>query len=250
MIQFLSFELTYLQVGIIALVGVLIGTAKTGVHGAGMVAVPLLASIFGGKLSSGLLLPILSLADVFGVIYYHRHASWPHLKKLFPWAALGVVLGTVTGAYIDDEAFRLIMAIIIFGSVAIMLWLEQGNKEHVPDYYWFAILMGVAGGFTTMVGNLAGSVMALYLLSMRLPKNSFIGTAAWFFLVINWFKVPFHIFVWETITLDSFLLDLMTLPFIAAGAGLGILITRQIPEKGYRYFIIVMTLVAAIFMVV
>ncbi len=250
MIQFLSFELTYLQVGIIALVGVLIGTAKTGVHGAGMVAVPLLASIFGGKLSSGLLLPILSMADVFGVIYYHRHASWPHLRKLFPWAALGVVLGTVTGAYIDDEAFRLIMAIIIFGSVAIMLWLEQGNKEHVPDYYWFAILMGVAGGFTTMVGNLAGSVMALYLLSMRLPKNSFIGTAAWFFLVINWFKVPFHIFVWETITLDSFLLGLMTLPFIAVGAGLGILITRLIPEKGYRYFIIVMTLVAAIFMVV
>lgn len=249
MIQFLSFEFTYLQVAIIALVGVLIGTAKTGVHGAGMIAVPLLASIFGGKLSSGLLLPILSMADVFGVIYYHRHASWPHLKKLFPWAAVGVVLGTATGAYIDDEAFRLIMAIIIFGSVAIMLWLEQGNKEHVPDYYWFAILMGVAGGFTTMVGNLAGSVMALYLLSMRLPKNSFIGTAAWFFMVINLFKVPFHVFIWETITLDSFLLDLMTLPFIALGAALGIFITKQIPEKIYRYFIIGMTLVAALFMV-
>ncbi|MEQ9301690.1 MAG: sulfite exporter TauE/SafE family protein [Cyclobacteriaceae bacterium] len=250
MIQFLSFELTYYQVGIITLVAVLIGTAKTGVHGSGMIAVPLLASIFGGKLSSGLLLPILSLADVFGVIYYHKHASWPHLKKLFPWAAVGVVLGTVTGAYIDDEAFRLIMAIIIFGSVAIMLWLEQGNKEHVPDYYWFAILMGMAGGFTTMVGNLAGSVMALYLLSMKLPKNSFIGTAAWFFMVINWFKIPFHVFVWETITLDSFLLNLTTLPFIAVGAGLGILITRQIPEKAYRYFIIVMTLIAAVFMVI
>jgi len=250
LIHFLSFELTYYQVGIIALVAVLIGTAKTGVHGSGMIAVPMLASIFGGKLSSGLLLPILSLADIFGVFYYHRHASWPHLRKLFPWAALGVILGTATGAYIDDEAFRLIMAIIIFGSVAIMLWLEQDNKEHVPDYYWFAILMGVAGGFTTMVGNLAGSVMALYLLSMRLPKNSFIGTAAWFFMVINWFKIPFHVFIWKTITLDSFLLDLVTLPFIALGAGLGILITRQIPEKVYRYFIILMTLVAAVFMVV
>jgi hypothetical protein len=45
--------------------------SKTGVHGAGMVAVPMLASIFGGQLSSGIMLPILCLADVMGVWYYH-----------------------------------------------------------------------------------------------------------------------------------------------------------------------------------
>jgi uncharacterized protein len=249
-ITLFSFDFTFAQLLIFSLVALFIGMSKTGVHGAGMVAVPMLAAVFGGQLSSGIMLPILCLADVMGVWYYHRHASWVHLKKLFPWAAVGTVLGTVVGVYIDDQAFKMIMAIIIVVSVVIMIWLERGHKEDVPDFYWFAALTGVAGGFTSMIGNLAGSVMAIYFLSMRLPKNSFIGTTAWFFMVINWFKIPFHIWSWHTITLDTFLLDLTTLPFIALGAFIGILIVRKLPEKAYRWFIIIMTLTAAIVMLI
>lgn len=242
--------LSPLDIFIICLVSLLVGMAKTGVHGAGMLAVPLLAAVFGGKMSSGLLLPVLIIADVFGVRYYHRHASWNHLKVLFPWTAGGVVLGTLVGGMINDEFFKMIMAIIIIVSVVIMVWLERTKKEDVPDYLWFAILIGIAAGFTSMVGNLAGSVMALYLLSMRLPKNEFIGTAAWFFMVLNWFKIPFHVFIWKTMSWDSLFLNLTTLPLIALGAYLGVVIVRRIPEKAYRWFIILMTMVAAVFMVV
>jgi uncharacterized membrane protein YfcA len=230
------------------LIALFIGMSKTGVHGAGMVAVPLLAALFGGQVSSGIMLPILCLADIIGVAYYHRHASVLHLKKLFPWAAVGTVLGTFVGAYIDDHAFKMIMGGVIFLSIVIMIWLEQGHKEEVPDFYWFAVLTGIAGGFTSMIGNLAGSVMAIYFLSMRLPKNSFIGTTAWFFIVINWFKIPFHVFWWHSISLNTFLLDLITLPFIALGAWLGIKIVKVLPERIYRWFIIGMTIIAAIMM--
>ncbi|MBA4053413.1 MAG: hypothetical protein C0490_01750, partial [Marivirga sp.] len=195
--------------------------SKTGVHGAGMLAVPLLANIFGGQVSSGVMIPMLVLADVLGVRYYHRHASWYHLKILFPWAAVGVLLGTIVGKYIDDKVFKIIMAVIILVSVVVMLWLERGHKEEVPRNKAFGITSGILGGFTSMVGNLAGTVMAVYFLSMRLPKNAFIGTTAWFFMVTNWFKVPFHVFSWQTISLNTFLLDLVTLPMIIAGAYLG-----------------------------
>lgn len=225
------------------------GMSKAGVHGAGMIAVPLLASLFGGRLSSGILLPMLVVADVMGVKYYHQHASWKHLKILFPWAAIGVIAGAIAGSYIDDEIFKMVMASIIVVSVVIMIWLHRGHKEDVPHYFWFAALMGVAGGFTSMVGNLAGAVMAVYLLAMRLPKNIYIGTTAWFFLVTNWFKVPFHIFIWKTISLDSVLLDLTAIPAIALGVYLGIIIVKKIPEHLYRWFIIVTTLLAAGFMV-
>lgn len=235
---------------IFVLVAVLVGMSKTGIHGAGMMAVPLLALVFGGQLSSGVLLPMLCIADVMGVWYYHRHASWHHLKKLFPWAALGTVLGTIVGGGIDDETFKLVMALIIFISVIIMVWLEKGRRREVPDYKWFAALTGVAGGFTSMIGNLATSVVAIYFLTMRLPKNAFIGTAAWFFLVINWFKIPFHIISWKTITWNTFLLDLVVLPFIALGAFLGIVIVKRIRDRAYRWFIIAMTIVAAIFMLI
>jgi uncharacterized membrane protein YfcA len=249
LIHFLSFQLSLLDITFIFFVALLTGMAKTGVHGAGMITVPMLAAVFGGKLSSGIMLPLLVMADVMGVWYYHRHASWSHLKILFPWAAAGVVLGTVLGQFIDDGAFRLTMAIIVVIGVVIMIWLERDRSKDIPTNKWFGATSGVLGGFTSMIGNLAGPVMSVYLLASRLPKNEFIGTAAWFFLVINWFKVPFHVFAWHTITWDILLLDLLTLPIIGLGAWLGILITKSLSEKSYRWFIILMTLVAAVYMV-
>jgi len=213
-------------------------------------AVPLMAMVFGGQLSSGIMLPMLCLADAMGVWYYRRHASWPHLKKLFPWAVIGIIIGTLVGKYIDDHMFRIIMACIILASVSTMIWLERGHKEDVPDFFWFAVLMGIAGGFTSMVGNLAGAVMAVYFLSMRLPKQIYIGTTAWFFMVINWFKVPFHVMAWHTIIWDTLYLAVLSLPVILLGAFLGIHLVRIIPEKYYRWFIISMTLLAAIMMLV
>lgn len=230
-------------------VALLIGMAKTGVHGAGMLSVPLLAIAFGGKSSSGVMLPLLLVADVLGVWYYHRHASFQQLKILFPWAALGVIAGSLAGNYIDDEVFRLVMAVTIFASLAVMIWMELGGKEKIPDNVYFGMLAGFLGGFTSMIGNLAGTVMAVYFLSMRMPKNNFIGTTAWFFLVMNWFKVPFHVWIWHTINVDSWMLALQLTPAIVLGAYLGIVMVKKMSDKFYRWFIVAMTFVAAIVMV-
>jgi uncharacterized membrane protein YfcA len=250
MLELFSYAISYQQFGLLLLAAFLIGMAKTGVHGVGMLSVPIMALIFGGKISSGLVLPILIMADLFAVRYYHRHANWGFLVKLLPSAMVGVIIATMVGNLIDDAVFKQTMAIIIFASLGIMVWMETANKEKIPDYLWFAILMGTLGGITTMIGNLAGSVMALYLLSMRLPKNEYIGTAAWFFLIINVFKVPFHVWSWETITLNSFYLNLLSLPFIALGAYAGIKIVKRIEDKHYRWLVIAMTGVAAVFMLV
>jgi hypothetical protein len=124
------------------------------------------------------------------------------------------------------------------------------KSEHlkIPDYWWFSAIMGFAGGFATMIGNAAGPIMAVYLLSMRLPKNSYIGTGAWFFFVINLFKIPFHIFVWGTITWSTISFDLLMVPALALGAITGFRVVKFIPEKVYRIFIIATTLISSIFL--
>jgi uncharacterized membrane protein YfcA len=250
MLELFTYSLSYEEFALLLFGAFLIGMAKTGVHGVGMLTVPIMALIFGGKISSGLVLPMLIMADLFAVRYYHRHANWRYLIKLLPSAMVGVLIATLIGNAIDDALFKQTMAVIIFVSLGIMIWMESANKENVPDFLWFAILMGTLGGITTMIGNLAGSVMALYLLSMRLPKNEYIGTAAWFFLIINVFKVPFHVWSWETITLDSFYLNLLSLPLIALGAYAGIKLVKRIRETHYRWLVIGMTGVAAFFMLV
>ncbi len=241
-----SFELTPLQWFLMAVCGMLIGMSKVGVPGISIIVVPTLAFIFGGKLSTGILLPILMMADVFGVAYYRRHAEWKYLFKIIPWAFVGIGLALWVGEIVNDEQFKDIIAILVFLCIGLMLWKDRRKgKNFFPDSWWFAASMGVLGGFATMIGNVAGPIFAIYLLAMHLPKNNFIGTSAWFFLIINIFKFPLHILVWETITLESLKLDLMTLPAIALGAFLGIKLVKMIPEKTYRAFVIIITALSA-----
>lgn len=249
MLEIFSYSLSFNQLAILLLVAMLVGMAKAGIAGAGMIAVPLLAIPFGGKESSGLLLPILIFADIFAVAYYHRHANWFHLKRLLPFAFIGVMIGTFLGEIVDDANFKVIMVSIIFGSLLIMFWREKNKSPRLPDSAAVSIGIGIVGGVATMIGNLAGPIMALYLLAMRLPKDEFIGTAAWFFLIINISKVPFHIFAWNTINLDTVLLDIMLIPAIAIGVFIGITVIKRINETLFRYLVILMTAITALAMI-
>jgi len=240
-------ELSVYQWSLLMVCGLLVGMGKTGVAGAGMLIVPILAAVFGGKNSAGLLLPMLAMADIFAVIYYNRHAEWKYVFRLLPSTMAGIGLGIYVGEIVNDEQFKVIMATIIIISLGIMIWREKyGNGQNIPDKWWFSAAFGLAGGFSTMIGNAAGPVMAVYLLSMRLPKNSYIGTGAWFFLIVNYAKIPFHILIWETIDWNSFSINLLTLPAILIGAVAGVKIIGYIPERAYRIFIIVMTAIASI----
>ena len=97
-----------------------------------------------------------------------------------------------------------------------------------------------------MIGNLAGSFANIYFLAMRLPKNEFIGTAAWLFFIINVFKLPFHIFVWETVTVNSFMLNLLLIPGIVLGFFTGVSLVKRINNSNYRKFIFVVTAIGAL----
>jgi len=209
--------------------------------------VPLLANAFGGRPSVGLLLPILIFADIFAVTWYNRHARWKHIVRLLPWAFAGIILATLIGKSISDQTFNRLLAALVVGGIAILVWRDiRSDKLKIPQSRWFAGGLGLLGGFSTMIGNAAGPVMALYLLSMRLPKNSFIGTGAWFFFIGNVSKVPMHSWSWKTISLNSFVLDVMVIPAVAAGAILGIWLVRLLPEKFYRLLVIVTTLLSAL----
>ncbi|MCK5102426.1 MAG: sulfite exporter TauE/SafE family protein [Cyclobacteriaceae bacterium] len=242
-----SFQLNPEQWFWVILCALFVGMAKTGIAGVGMLIVPILATIFGGKTSTGILLPMLCIADVFAVSYYHRHAEWKYIWKLMPSTVAGVLVGLYVGSLVNDQQFKLLMACIILVGLVIMVWRERKNTETaIPHNWMFSSIAGLLGGFSTMIGNAAGPVMAIYFLSMMLPKNSFIGTGAWFFLIINLFKVPFHISVWKTIDLNTFVLDLAMFPAIMIGAILGFKLVKLIPEKPYRIFIIASTALAAI----
>ncbi len=244
-------EFTFLQWLLLFFCAMLIGMSKTGVPGVSLIVVPTLAIIFGGKASTGILLPVLLMADWFGVGYYHRHARWRYLVKLFPWAFAGIGIALWVGEIINDAWFKNIMAIMVFLCIGLMLWKDRKRGgQFFPNSWWFAASMGILGGFATMIGNVAGPIFAIYLLAMQLPKNNYIGTGAWFFLILNLIKFPLHILVWQTIDRESLKLDLILLPGIALGAAAGIWLVKKIPDKTYRAFVIIVTAFSALLLLI
>jgi uncharacterized membrane protein YfcA len=211
-----------------------------------MIVVPTLALIFGGKQSTGVLLPILIFADIFAVIYYHRHANWKHLFRALPWAFGGIFLALWIGNLVNDKEFKQIIAITVFISIGLMIWRDYISKSEItPDSWWFAAFMGIAGGFATMIGNVAGPIFAIYLLAMHMDKQSFIGTTAWFFFIVNLSKFPLQVLAWQNINWSTLLIDCIAFPAIMLGAWSGILIVKKIPEKMFKWLVIVVTTLSA-----
>ena len=137
------------------------------------------------------------------------------------------------------------MAVIILITV-IMLWWWGKKERKVPTHWSFAGFTGTMAGITTMIGNLAGAFSNIFFLAIRLPKNEFIGTAAWLFFFINLFKLPFHIFVWKTVTIETFEVYLYLLPALIAGLLTGIFLVKKLTDSFFRQMILILTALGAI----
>jgi len=234
-----------------ALGAFLVGLSKTGIPGLGILNVAIFALVFPARESVGLVLVILICGDIVAVSTYRRDASWPHLIRLFPWAALGIVAGYFALGRVDDLQMRHLIGAILVGLVIFQYIRTRrppvSNEEAQPVRPWLAPITGVTAGFTTMVANAAGPVMVLYLLAMRLPKILFIGTAAWYFLLLNLFKTPFSASL-GLINPASLGVSLLLGPFAMLGALVGRPIVEHLNQRLFELIALALTLVAAILM--
>ncbi len=227
----------------------LIGISKSGVKGIAMVTIPLLAYLYGGKTSAGIILPFLIMGDLLALGFYFKSGRIKYIIKLVPWAVIGILIAVYVGNQINDQQFKTTIAIAILACMVLLLYNEiRKRKINLTDNKVFGASLGLMGGFATMIGNAAGPIFNLYLLSMRLPKESFIGTSAWFYLFLNCFKIPFHIYSWETINWSTVQLNIVMFPALLLGALIGKKVVSYIPEKEYRYLIYTVILVSAIFL--
>ncbi|WP_298531691.1 sulfite exporter TauE/SafE family protein [uncultured Algibacter sp.] len=243
-----SYQLTAAQWISIGVAVFLLGLSKSGIKGIGIIIVVIMAFVFGEKASTGVLLPQLICADILAVIYYNQHAQWKYIKKLMPWMVIGVLVGVWVGNDISEFLFKRLMAVIIIVSVCIMFYIENRNSKKIPANTLFSSGTGFLTGFTTMIGNLAGPISNIYFLAMRFPKNQFIGTAAWLFFIINVFKLPFHVFIWNTVTKESLILNSALTPIVIVGFFLGVYIVKFISNVNYRRFVLFVTALGGIIM--
>jgi uncharacterized protein len=224
-----------------------IGITKSGFSGASLVHVLIFAYVFDARESTGIVLPMLIFGDVAAMIVYGKHANWKSIRRMLRPTVVGIVVGAVAMLWLSGNAYRPLLGAIILALVGLQIVRLRNPEamEHVPHATWFAWMMGMLGGTMTMLANGAGPVFSIYFLAIGLPKMEFVGTAAWFFLLMNLIKVPFS---WGLglIRTETLLLNLALCPMILVGLWIGVATVKRIPQKQFDVIILVMTALIAL----
>lgn len=231
---------------------VLVGLGKGGLPGVGNFTVILFASAFEAKASVGLLLPVLISADVVAIIVYRREVDWRVLWRLWPWMAVGVVLGTVLFDQMRGEDVGRVIGVIVLTMTVLQVlrtWLMRKHPRLAaqlePHNRYYAGTLGVVGGLATMLANAAGPVGQLFLLSANLRKLAFIGTGAWLFFLINIFKLPFQGYL-GILSFQSLSVSAALMPLAMGGALVAPKLVRHINEVWFLRLVWVFVIVAGV----
>jgi uncharacterized membrane protein YfcA len=235
---------------LIAIGAFAVGMGKGGLPGVGNVTVVLMALALPAKVSVGVLLPILISADIVAVIVYRRHANWSYIVKLAPWTIVGVLAGYLVFSYINDGAVRILIGSVLLSMTAIHFlrkWLRDSSKgeDLLPHHPVFIGATGITGGFATMIANAAGPVAALYFIASGLPKYAYIGTSAWFFFLVNAFKVPFMMDL-GIIHIESLRLSASFMLYSVLGALIAPRIVKHINQKLFEVLIWVFVVIGGL----
>ncbi len=233
---------------LLAVLGALcIGVSKSGFSGLGLVTVIVMAGLFPPRESTGVLLPLLIAGDIGAVLVFRKHAHWPQIWRMLPSTVAGIFAGYAVMDRIPDAKFGPVIGWIVLAMILLQTSrrLRPALFDHVPHTRAFAWSMGGASGVATMLANAAGPVMALYFLSIRLPKLVFVGTGAWFFLLVNLFKVPFSAHL-GLIHGSSLLFNLALLPAVAAGILLGRWLIALVPQTTFELCLLILATLASL----
>lgn len=232
----------------------IIGFSKTALPGAALLAVPLFATVFEGRLIAGGTLPVLLVGDAFAVRWYHRHARWEVNRSLAPWLAVGFAAGialfVVVGA--ASRSLEVAIGLIVLAIVALQVIRLVRRVEVRRADTATAAVYGTTGGFTTFVANAAGPVINTYLVARRLPKTEMVGTSAWLYFLINLSKIPLYLALgaWTTggsfFTADSLAYDALVIPGVFVGVFAGIRLFPHLPERAFVIAVLILSAAGAV----
>ncbi len=248
-----------MQWGLAIVSALMIGFAKTGVPGAGILSIPLLAAIWGGRAAAGATLPMLIFADCFAVFFYRRHAQLYRLSSLWLWMVIGLALGVLGFIVLDNDPanknrINVVIGVLILFMLALQLARMRFAQQLTPTSKPAQAFVGVAAGFTTMISNAAGPIMSVYMSALEMSKDVFMGTTAWYFFLINLLKVPILVVLGFVLspffTAQSLTFDVMMFPLIALGALIGKWALGRIPQRGFTFLVLALSAVAAIRLIV
>ena len=209
----------------------LLGLAKGGFAGVGMVATPMMALVIPPLQAAAIFLPILLVQDVISVWAYRRDWDPWNLKVMMPGSVIGIVVAWALAAYLSDTVVRLAIGLI---GIAFVLnsWFSKTSIEPKTPNAAAGVFWGGVSGFTSFLSQAGGPPFQVHVLPQRLPKLTLVGTSTIFFSIVNALKIGPYFALGQFSTIN-FATSLVLLPIAVAANALGIWLVRVTPVETF-----------------
>ena len=234
------------------LAALLVGLAKSGFSGMGLLVLLLMANVMHGyeRESTGVVLPLLLCGDLFATHAFRRHVHWPMLLRMLPPAGVGILLGFFWMRTLSNTGFKPLIGVIVLALAALHVLRERMPEKFqiVPHSTWFVWTLGITAGVTTMLANAAGPIVTLFFLAVALPKLEFVATGALFFLAVNLFKIPFSMNL-GFITPASLGFNAALIPCVALGIFGGRFLLQRINQRFFEKILLLLTIFSALHLI-
>ena len=233
---------------LMATAALLIGFSKTAIGGLAVIAVAIFATLLPARESTAAILAVLIVGDLIACWRYRRDPDWSLIRRLLPAVLPGLVLGTLFLRVVDDTTLRrsigAVLLVLLLLQLAVKARTSEGETSQVHRHPVAAWTAGTGMGFTTMTANAAGAVMTLYLSAAGVDKRRFVGTSAWFFLIVNLVKVPFSVAL-GLMHVDDATRAALLAPAVLAGGLLGYATVQVISQRTFDLAVLLASALSA-----
>ncbi len=208
-----------------------IGVSKGGFGGGlGVLAVPLMSLAVSPIQAAAILLPILCFMDIISTRVFWKRWSTTELRVVLPAAIVGIGLGTVVFSLLSEALIRLIVGVVAVAFTLYHYASKLAGKAHVTWPPWAGRIAGTVAGFTSFVAHAGGPPVDMYLLRRPLDKTAFVGTTAFFFLVVNYVKLIPYAWLGQFDT-TNLVTSVALFPVAAAGVLGGYWMHRRVSDS-------------------
>jgi uncharacterized protein len=222
---------------------ILLGLAKGGFAGIGILGVPLLALVISPVQAAAILLPILLVQDVVSVAAFYRSRDDAVLREMLPGAALGIAAGYLLAARVSVTMIELAVGVITL--VFAVQRMRGGVNLAGTSQPWAGAAFGAASGFTSQIAHAGGPPFQMHVVPMGLDRDRFIGTSSIFFAVVNWMKVPAYAALGQFST-ANLLAAAVLMPLAIVSTWAGVRLVRRVDAVNfYRIIYALMLLVGS-----
>jgi len=205
-------------------IGLLVGVSKTAIGGVGLLSAALIAQVMPAKESTGVLLILFLVGDLFAIGIYKKHVEWKFLKTLIFPVLCGFVVGAFYLFHSTDNSLKRTIGVVVVLLVVLFpvsqYWQKHNDDITIRYPRTLRVFLGSTAGFMSMIANSGGTPMSIYLLLRKNSVLNFLGNTAWFFFIINLAKLPFT-FGLGLLDLKSLQYILPAVPMVAIGALIG-----------------------------